>query len=265
MPLDIIVTAKQVLDPETPASALRINQETHRMEAPANIPPVVNGFDENAVEAAIQLREKADGKVTVLSVGTQFAMDVIKKTLSMGADELVLVQGDGLDSLDPFATAQVLGAAIQKIGKFDLLLCGRQASDFDQAQVPLALAEVLGVPAITLAQNVDVQDNRLRVDRVMTDGYDTVESGLPALVTVSNEIGQARYPTLRGIMAASRKQPTVWSIGDLGIGPESLLAKVEIRELFVPTQESACEFIDGATDEEKGINLALKLREAKLI
>ena len=136
MPLDIIVTAKQVLDPETPASALRINQETHRMEAPASIPPVVNGFDENAVEAALQLREKVDGKVTVLSVGTQFAMDVIKKTLSMGADELVLVQGDGLDSLDPFATAQVLGAAIQKIGKFDLLLCGRQASDFDQAQVP---------------------------------------------------------------------------------------------------------------------------------
>ena len=99
----------------------------------------------------------------------------------------------------------------------------------------------------------------------MTDGYDTVESGLPALVTVSNEIGQARYPTLRGSMGASRKQPTVWSIADLGIGPESLLAKVEIRELFVPTQESACEFIDGATDEEKGINLALKLREAKLI
>jgi electron transfer flavoprotein beta subunit len=265
MPLDIIVTVKQVLDPETPASVLRINPETHRMEAPANIPPVVNGFDENAVEAALQLREKVDGKVTILSVGSQFAMDVIKKTLSMGADDLVLVQGEGLESLDPFSTALILGSAIRKIGNFNLVLCGRQASDFDQAQVPLALAEVLSIPAITLAQKVEVQGSKLVVDRVMTDGYDTVESSLPALVTVSNEIGQARYPTLRGIMAASRKQPTVWSIGDLGISAEALLPKLEIRELFVPTQDSACEFIDGSTDEEKGTNLALKLREMKLI
>ncbi len=265
MAVNIIVTAKQVIDPETPASALRINPETKRMEPPPNVPPVVNGFDENAVEAALRIREKEQGKITVLCAGSQFAMDVIKKTLSMGADDLVLAQDPAFADLDPTATAQVLAAAIRKIGEYDLVLCGRQASDFDQAQAPLILAEILGIPCISVAQRVEVDGESVTVDRIMTDGHDTVQSPMPAVVTVSNELGQARYPTLRGIMGASRKQATVWSAADLGMDADSLQPKVETQELYVPTQEQECEYIEGDSDEEKGANLALKLREAKLI
>ena len=124
---------------------------------------------------------------------------------------------------------------------------------------------MLGIPCVTVAQRVEVQGDAVVVDRIMTDGHDTVEAPMPAMVTVSNELGQARYPTLRGIMAASRKQPTVWSAADLGVDSDGLRPRVETQELYVPTQEQDCEYIEGDSDEEKGINLALKLYEAKLI
>ncbi|MBI4337153.1 MAG: electron transfer flavoprotein subunit beta/FixA family protein [Chloroflexi bacterium] len=268
MPLNIIVTAKQVIDPETPASALRLNSQLKRMETPPNIPPVINGFDENAIEAALRIKDAkgaANVKVTVISAGKSFVLDVIKKPLSMGADELVLVQDDALEGLDAFATAQVLLAAIKKVGKFDLVVCGRQASDYDQAQVPLFLAEGLGIPCVTIAKKVEVPESKLVVERVLPNGTEEVEATLPALVTVSNELGQPRYPTLRGIMMATRKQPTTWKLGDLGLSPAALQPKVPIEQLFVPTSQRQCEFINGENEEDKGRKLALKLREAKII
>ncbi len=265
MPVNMLVTAKQVIDPETPAAALQINNQLKRMETPGNVPPVVNGFDENAVEAALRIKEAAGGTITVLSAGTGFVMDVIKKTLSMGSDELILVEDPAMAVADAFATARVLAAAIRKAGGFDLILCGRQASDYDQALVALGVAEILGIPSVSMAKRVEVQDGKVIVDRVMPDGQDTVELPLPALVTVTNELGQPRYPNLRGIMAASRKQPTTWSLGDLGLDASAMEPKVEIMEIFVPTKELVCEYIEGDDDEEKGRNLALKLREAKLI
>jgi electron transfer flavoprotein beta subunit len=265
MPVNILVTAKQVLDPETPASALVINNQLKRMETPGNVPPVVNGFDENAVEAALRIRDAVGGTVTVLSAGAGFVMDVIKKTLSMGSDELVLVVDPAMEVADAFATAQVLAAAIRKSGDFDLILCGRQASDYDQALVAMGIAEILGIPAVSMAKRVEVQNGNVVVDRVLPDGQETVELPMPALVTVTNELGQPRYPNLRGIMAASRKQPTTWSLGDLGLDAAATQAKVETLELFVPTKDLVCEYIEGDDDEDKGRNLALKLREAKLI
>ena len=109
---------------------------------------------------------------------------------------------------DSFFTASLLSAAIKKLGDFDLVLCGRQASDWDNAQVPLGVAELLGIPCITIAKNVQVGDGKVTVERVVPDGYEVIEGPLPSLVTVSNELGQPRYPTLRGIMAATRKKPT---------------------------------------------------------
>ena len=265
MPINILVTAKQVLDPETPAGALKIDNDAKRMEAPGNVPPVVNGYDENAVEAALKIKEAVGGTVTVLSAGSGFVMDVIKKTLSMGSDELILVDDPSIIGLDAYGTAQVLSAAIKKAGDFVLILCGRQASDYDQATVPLGVAEILDIPPVTMAMGLTVNDSSASVARVLGDGNETVEVPLPALVTVSNEIGQPRYPNLRGIMAASKKQPTVWSLSDLGLDENAVQAKVEIKEIFVPVTETECEYIDGDDDEEKGRNLALKLREAKII
>ena len=265
IPANIIVAAKQVIDPETPATALRISADAKRMEPPPNVPPVVNGFDENAVEAALRIKAAVGGRVTVVSVGTAFVMDVVKKPLSMGCDELVLLQDDAFGALDAYGTVEVLLAGIRKVGAFDLVLCGRQASDYDQATVPLGLAERLGIPCLTIAQRVEVGDSTIVVDRAVPEGRETFEAPLPALVTVSNELGQPRYPTLRGIMAASRKQPTVWTAADVGLDPGALAPRVEILELFQPTQEKECSFIEGDTDEEKGRLLALRLREDKLI
>ncbi|HZA24665.1 MAG TPA: electron transfer flavoprotein subunit beta, partial [Dehalococcoidia bacterium] len=135
MPISIGVLAKQVIDPEMPLAAFKIDPSAKRVVPPANIPPVVNGFDENAVEAALQIKDSQEASITVISAGISFALDVMKKPLSMGADELVLLQDDSFsNTVDSFFTAQLLAAAIRKLGGFDLIICGRQASDWDNAQ-----------------------------------------------------------------------------------------------------------------------------------
>ena len=266
MAINIVVCVKQVMDPETPASAFNIDSDAKRVMPAQGIPPVVNGFDENAVEAALRLKDNGDaGKITVISIGNGFVMDVMKKPLSMGADELILMDEDGLDSLDAFATAAVLAEAIRKVGEYDLILCGRQASDWDQAHVPLGIAEMLELPCVTLAQKIDVADDGIVVQRALTDGYDVVEAPLPALVTVSNELGEPRYPTLRGIMQASRKQPTNWGTADVGLDVAALEPKLTLTELYIPVSESQVEVIEGEDDADAGRNLALRLREERLI
>ena len=132
MALKIAVLAKQVIDPEMPMAAFQIDSSAKRVVTPATIPPVVNGFDENAVEAALQIKDGQEATITVISCGSEFAMDVMKKPLSMGADELVLLQDAVFaNTIDSFVTAQVLTAAIRKLEGFDLVICGRQASDWD--------------------------------------------------------------------------------------------------------------------------------------
>ena len=266
MPVTIAVLAKQVIDPEMPMAAFRIDAEAKQVVTPANIPPVVNGFDENAVEAALQIKDAQEAAITVISAGTSFALEVMKKPLAMGADELVLLQDDTfINTVDSFFIAHMLAAAIRKLGGFDLIICGRQASDWDNAQVPLGIAEILGLPCVALAKKVEVKDNKTVVERIIPDGHEVVEVSLPALVTVSNELGQPRYPTLRGIMAANRKQPTTWSAADLGVDLAQLGPCVTLHDLFVPVRSRECEIIEGEDEVEAGRNLAMKLREAKLI
>ena len=266
MAINIIVCVKQVMDPETPASAFNIDSGTNRVVPAAGIPPVVNGFDENAVEAALRLKDSGDAaKVTVISMGNGFVMDVMKKPLSMGADELILIDDEELGDLDPYATATVLTEAIRKVGEYDLVLCGRQASDWDQAHVPLGVAEMLGLPCVTLAQKIEVAGEGIVIQRALTDGYEVVEAPLPALVTVTNELGEPRYPTLRGIMQASRKQPTNWSTADVGLNAGSLEPKVTLTELYIPVSDNQVEVIEGEDDADAGRKLALRLREEKLI
>ena len=266
MAINVIVCVKQVMDPETPASAFNIDSDAKRVVPAPGIPPVVNGFDENAVEAALRLKDNGDAaKVTVISMGSGFVMDVMKKPLSMGADELVLIDDEALDDLDAFATATVLTEAIKKVGEYDLVLCGRQASDWDQAHVPLGVAEMLGLACVTLAQNIELAEDGIVVQRALTDGYEVVEAPLPALVTVTNEFGEPRYPTLRGIMQASRKQPTNWSTADVGLDAGALEPKLTLTELYIPVSDNQVEVIEGEDDADAGRNLALRLREEKLI
>ena len=118
---------------------------------------------------------------------------------------------------------------------------------------------------ITLGKKVDVQDSKVVVERLAPDGFEVVEADLPALVTVSNELGQPRYPTLRGIMAATRKRPTVWTAGDLDIDDAQLEPRLTLHDLFVPERDQDCEIIEGDDDVDSARKLALRLREDRLI
>ena len=264
MTLHIVVTAKQVLDPETPLSAFSVADNA--VSTAGNIPPVVNGYDEQAVEAALRIKEAhGDAKVTVLSCGTDFALDVIKKPLAMGADELVLLQDAAFDnSIDPTMTVAALTAAIRKLGDVDIVISGRQASDWDNAQVPLGVAESLGWAVATIGRKVDVLDGTVRVERVLPDGHETVEASLPAVVTVSNELGTPRYPNMRGIMAARRVQPTVWTAADLDLDGAGSPA-FELVSLKKPERAVQTEMITGDDDADAGRKLALRLREERVL
>ncbi|MBI4306363.1 MAG: electron transfer flavoprotein subunit beta/FixA family protein [Chloroflexi bacterium] len=269
MPPRIAVCVKQVPDPDAPASTFKVDESARRVITAPGIPPVVNGFDLHATEAALRIKDAHAGgvEITVLSVGPSFVMEVIKKPLSMGADNLILVEDAALADVDAHATVTVLAAALKKAGPFDLILCGRQASDWDNAYVPLGLAEVLGLPCVTLARKVDLlkESGKVRVERSLTDGYQVVESDSPAVITVSNELGEPRYPTLRGIMAATRKQPSRWKPADIGLNAAALAPLLSLERLFVPERQKEIELIRGEDDADAGRKLALRLREAKLI
>jgi electron transfer flavoprotein beta subunit len=197
-------------------------------------------------------------------MGRSFAMDVIKKPLAMGADELILLQDDAFDTVDSFMATNVLAAAVRKMGQFDIILCGRQASDWDNAQVPLGLAELLDLPCLPFAKTLELKNGSIRIQRVTPDGEETLEAPLPAVVTVSNEFGEPRAPNIKGIMAATRAKPTVWGLADLNLDLTTL-ARTDVVDLFIPARETRCEIIQGEDDTEVGRKLALKLREAKLI
>lgn len=268
MGVNMIVCAKQILDPETPPSAFKIDPEAKQAVPPRDRAPVISPFDENAVEAALRIKDAQGGKISVLTLGKDLVMDVVKKPLSMGADELVLLQDDAFEGGDSFSIAYALATAIKKIGEFDLILCGRQAGDWDRGQISLGIAELLGIPAITPARRVEIKDGKVIVDRMSADGYDVIEAPLPAVVGVTSELGEPRYPTMKGIMAAKKKPVTIWTAQDIGADASNCGAagvRSKILKLFIPVREAKCEFAEGETPEEAGANLALKLREAKIL
>ncbi len=261
--MKILVFAKQVMDPETPQANFKIDPATNKALPVQGAAPVINGFDEQAVEAALRIKDKAGASITVITLGKDFVMDVVKKPLSMGADELVLIQDDSFDDSDSSAISEILAAAAKKIGSFDLVLCGRQASDTDRGQVGPGIADLLGLPCATLAKSIEVADGKAKVQRVRSDGTEVVEMPLPAVVSISNELGEPRYPTLRGIMMAGRKQPIKWSLKDLNAAPAA--KRVKLLKLYIPIKEKKCEVVEGENAADAGRKLALKLREVKLI
>ena len=261
--MNMIVCVKQVIDPETPAASFKIDPEAKRAVASKDKGMVISPFDENAVEAAMKVKDAAggEGKVIILSMGGDSAKDVIKHSLAMGGDEGYKLTDPAFDDSDAYATAATIAEAIKKIGDYDIIFCGRQEGDWDAGQVGSGIAEILGIPSVTPIQKIEVSDGKATVERVLADGYETIEVPLPLLVTVSNEIGEPRYATLKGIMAAAKKQVTNWSSAD--VTPAQ--ARSQMLKIYVPVHEGKCEFIEGETVEEAGANLAAKLREAKLI
>ncbi|MGH2583884.1 MAG: electron transfer flavoprotein subunit beta/FixA family protein, partial [Dehalococcoidia bacterium] len=262
-----IVCVKQVPDPETPATAFRVDEAAMKAIPAQGIAPVISPYDVQAVEAALRIKDATgEGKVTILSIGQASARDVIKHALAMGSDEGVLVDDPALyDNYDPFVTAQVLTAAIQKIGDYNLILCGRAAADWDYGIAPSGIAELLNLPCVTVARKVEAKNGTIAVDKVLADGFETVDVQAPCVITISNEFGDPRYPQLRQIMAAARKQVDVWTLTDLGLSADGLNHRITMEKLYVPVKQSNVEIIEGDTAEEQAAALARKLREAKLI
>ena len=266
--MNMIVCVKQVIDPEAPPASFKVDAAANTVTLPPSISPVIDPYAEYAVEAALRIKDAQGGKLTAISLGDNLLREVVRKPLAMGADELVLLEDEAFSGGDSYATAYALAMAIRKIGDCDLIFCGRQASDWDAGQVGLGIAEILGLPSVTLARKIDIKDSTARVERVTADGYEVVEVPLPAVITVSNEIGEPRYPTIKGIMAVKKVEPVVWKPADIGIDPSKVGAagrRASMLKLFQPVHEGECEFSEGETPEEAAVNLALKLREAKIL
>lgn len=264
--MNTIVCVKQVPDPEIPPAKFKIDPVTKKVIPPPGVPPVISVYDERAVEAALRLKDKHKGKITVISMGPGKVSDVIRHALSMGADEGVALEDPAFENLDSFGTAHVLSKAIQKIGSYDLILCGRQAADWGAGQVGSILAELLGIPVVTLACSIEAVEKRFRVKRIVKDGYEVLEAPMPGLVTVSSEIGLPRLPAGMSLMLARKKQIPVWKAQDIGADPSQLdraKAHTEITDLTVPSRKTECEIIKGNTPAEAGATLAEKI--AKLI
>ena len=258
--LSIIVCAKQIPDPEAPLSDVSVDAE--KMEVIVDAPLVISPFDENALEAALRLQEEVGGKITVLSLGKKVSDTVLRKSLAAGADELILLQDDAFEKLDSYSIAGALADAIRKIGEYDLVLTGRQAGDWDSGQVGLILGEMLGLPCIGLAREIKVEDGNVLVKKNIPGGYEQVRAKMPALVTVSNEVGELRYISRSRMMKLLRARVAIpsWSCEDF-VSAHERLQKMEILELSSPPDmRRNCEFIDGMTPEEKADKLAAVFR-----
>ena len=266
--INMIVCCKQVPDPEAPPSLFKVDTAANKMVTKAEVKPVIGQYDEFALEAALRIKDNLGGKITTLSLGNNIVRDVIKKAPAVGSDELILLEDEAFEGGDSWSTAQALALAIKKIGQYDLIFCGRQSSDWDAGQVGLGIAEILGIPAVTLVRKVEVVDGKAKVERVIPDGYEIIEVTLPAVITITSELGTLRYATLKGIMAAAKKQPTVWKPADIGLEPSQVGSagrRIQLNKLFQPVKEAKCEIIEGETVAEAGANLALRLKQAKLL
>lgn len=265
----IVVCAKEVLDPDAVnnyaiAGRLQIGEDGKTLTQTA-IPRLLNGFDEQALEAALRLRDAgAQCTISVVSVGGD-AEKILKHAGALGADELVSIQVDPT-SLDHHAVAALIAARIQKSGGADLVLCGRQASDDDQGVVPALIGEKLGLPVVTIARAVEqMEGSTLRVTRVTPDGDEIVEVSGGAVVSVSNELGDPRYPTAAAKIKARKMKLTVVTPAELGLADSAQLCRVKLVRQFVPTVHGHCEFIAGDNPAQLADRLIDRLRKDSLI
>jgi electron transfer flavoprotein beta subunit len=265
--MDIVVTVKQVPDPDIPPTHFKVDEAARKVIPPAGVAPVMNGYDANALEAALRLKEQfsaGGSKVTVVSLGPDSARDTLKRAIAMGADAAVHINDPALNDADSATTARALAAAIKKLDHVDLVLSGRQASDTDGGQVHLGVAQFLGFPAVSPVQKIEeASADSVVAERIVEDGYQRLKIRLPALLGVSSEMNEPRYPPLKGIMAAGRAQIPVWTAADLDLGEAP--PRVQLRRLYVETREAKVELIEAESLAEAGALLADKLREARLV
>ena len=253
--MKLLVCLKQILDPEIPARDFRVDPVRREAErGAANL--VTNIFCENALETALQFRERiGSGEITVLSFGAATAEDSLRKALAMKADEAALVLNDGQPHPDPLTVARVLAAAIRKLGGFDLVMVGREAGDWGAGQTGGLLAEELGLPCVSFVDQIENADGKLRLRRQTDTGWEILEAEPPVVVTITNdEHNVPRIPKVRDVMMSYRQPLLQWTLDDLGIDVAEARAGTtyyEVVDLSIPQKETRCEFVTGDTLDER--------------
>ena len=247
--MKIIVCVKQVPD----AKDVRLDPKTNTM-AREGVESIMNPFDRHALEEAVRLKEQHGGTVTVISMGPPQADEVLRDAVSCGADEAVLVSDRAFAGADTWATTYTLGKAIEKLGDFDLILCGKQAIDGDTAQVGPGLARRLDIPYVSYVKKVSGYDNGvMQVERLMDDGYDELAIPLPGLLTVVKEINEPRVPSLKGKMKAKKLVIQTLSAEDIGAEPQSIGlpgSTTQVVKVFAPQFKGERAMLEGTVDEQ---------------
>ncbi len=245
--MKIVVCIKQVPD----TAEVRINPETNTLVRDG-VPSIINPYDLHAIEAGLQIRDSVGGTVTVLTMGPPQAEDALREAIAMGADEAVLLTDRAFAGADTLATAFTLAGAVQSLG-FDLVLCGKQAIDGDTAQVGPEMAEFLNIPHIAYVKRVEeITEEKIRVQRLMEEGYDVVEAPLPVLLTVVRELNEPRLPSLKGKMRAKKAEIKKLSHEDIKAEEEKVGLKgspTQVKNIFAPEAKKDRKMLTGSTEE----------------
>jgi electron transfer flavoprotein beta subunit len=262
--MNIVVAIKQVEDPIIPPTYMVLDPSGKRVMSASRAPQVMNGYDANALEEAIRLKEKHGGKITAISLGDDSGRKTLKRAIGMGADSAVLLCDPAWEALDSYGIASVLAAGVHKIGQVDLVLCGRQASDSDGGQVLYWLAEMLALPVVSpIIKIEDSGADSLVVDQLIDEEFQRLKVELPALLGISSEANEPRQPTPKGNVAATRAMIPVWKASSLEVG--DLAPKVTVKKLDIQIRTSNAEIIAATTGAESGTALADKLHELGLV
>jgi len=261
--MNIIVCVKQV--PNT--TDVKIDNETGRLKRDG-VESIINPFDEYAIEEGVRIKERVGGKVIVVTMGPPQAESVLREAVSRGADEAVLVSDRAFGGADTLATSYTLSSAIKCIGDYSIILCGKQASDGDTAQVGPGIAETLNIPHVAYIRKIEsIDDNSVKVERIMEDGYDLIESPIPALLTVGKEINTPRIASLKGKMFAKKLVIKTLNAVDINADTEKTGltgSPTQVMKIFTPPQRSCGEKFSGDA-KEIAVALVRRLSEIGIV
>ena len=246
--MHFIVCIKQV--PET--TDVKIDPKTNTLMR-EGVAAVINPFDMYAIEEAVRLKDKLGGKVTAVTMGPPQAESALREAISMGVDDGILLCDRAFAGSDTWATSYTLATALKKIGDYSLIICGKQASDGDTAQVGPGIATHLNLPQITYVRKIEaIDEKRIVAERLLENGYEAIEAPLPCLLTVVKEINEPRIPSLKGKMAAKKAVITKWTADDIKAekartGLDGSPTKVV--KIFTPPRRGCGEMLTGEPDE----------------
>ena len=259
----VLVCLKQVVD----VTQIRVDSSTGQLIL-SGIPRKISDFDKNALEEAVKIKEKFGGEVVAVTVTSEDAKSTLREALAIGADKAYMIYDSALENSDITVTTFVLAEAIKKLGNFDLILCGEATIDGYSGQVGPRLAEILGIPVITYARKIEIENGSVTVERSLEDSTEVVRSKTPVLITVVREINEPRIPSLMAIMKASKKELNVWGLEDLGIPKEKVGLQgsaIKILEVKAPKVERKGIKIEGETPEEIADKLVKALMQEGVI